>query len=271
VATPLPSGRAAWPIELLARHERAVLGTALITIPLLCGAWIVPMARDMYGAMTGPSLWMMTSAWDARHVALLCAMWTVMMIGMMVPSAAPMLLIYAAVMRRSGEGASAALRVYPMAAGYLLIWFGFSVAATFLQRALSVSRLLSPMMALTSPRASGLLLIAAAAYQLTPLKGACLDSCRSPIAFIAAHTKPGATGAFRLGVEHGLYCLGCCWALMLILFVGGVMNLLAIAALMMFVLFEKLTPFGVLGARLGAVGLLAAGMWILAFGLDRWF
>jgi predicted metal-binding membrane protein len=229
------------------------------------------MARDMYGSMTGPSAWMMMSAWDTRHVALLCAMWTVMMIGIMVPSAAPTLLLYAGVMRRSGEGARAALRVYPMAAGYLLVWFGFSVAATLLQRALSVSRLLSPMMILTSPRASGLLLIGAAAYQLTPMKGACLDSCRSPITFITTHMKPGAMGAFRLGVAHGLYCLGCCWALMLVLFVGGVMNLLGIAALMMFVLFEKLTPFGVQGARIGALGLLAAGVWILAFGFDHWF
>ena len=115
MATRLPSVRGT-AIEVLARHERAVLLATLVTIPALCGAWIVPMARDMYGTMTGPSAWMMTPVWDARHVALLCAMWTVMMIGMMVPSAAPTLLLYAGVMRRSRDGARAALNVYPMAA-----------------------------------------------------------------------------------------------------------------------------------------------------------
>jgi predicted metal-binding membrane protein len=251
-------------IEVLARHERAVLLATLVTTPALCGAWIVPMARDMYGTMIGPSAWMMTPVWDARHVVLLCAMWTVMMIGMMVPSAAPTLLIYAGVMRRSRDGARAALNVYPMAAGYLLVWVGFSVAATLLQRALSMMLVLSPMMTLVSPPAAGLLLMAAAAYQLTPLKQACLDSCRSPITFITTHMKPGASGAFRLGVDHGLYCLGCCWALMLLLFAGGVMNLLVIAALMMFVLFEKLAPFGAHGARLGAIILIGAAAWVMA-------
>jgi predicted metal-binding membrane protein len=133
-------------IELLARHERAVLLTLIVTIPLLCWAWIMPMARDMYGAMRGPSAWMMTPRWDARHIALLCAMWTVMMIGMMVPSVAPMLLLYAGAMRSGPHGARAALRVYPMASGYLLVWLAFSIAATLLQLAASQMLLLSPMM-----------------------------------------------------------------------------------------------------------------------------
>ena len=262
MSTHFPAARGS-AVEALARHERAVLLATLITIPVLCGAWIVPMARDMYGTMAGPSAWMMTQVWDARHIVLLCAMWTVMMIGMMVPSAAPTLLIYAAVMRRNPDGARAALHVYPMAAGYVLVWFGFSVAATLLQRALSAMLVLSPMMTLVSPLAAGALLIAAAAYQLTPLKLACLDSCRSPITFITTHMKPGASGAFRLGVEHGLYCLGCCWALMLLLFAGGVMNLAVIAALMTFVLFEKLAPFGAHSARFGAVVLIGAAAWIM--------
>ncbi len=178
-------------------------------------------------------------------------------------TAAPTLLLYAGVMRRSGDGARAALRVYPMAAGYVLVWFGFSIAATLLQRALSTMLLLSPMMTLASPLAAGLLLMAAL-YQLTPLKRSCLESCQSPITFITTHMKPGASGAFRLGVEHGLYCLGCCWVLMLLLFAGGVMNLLVIAALMTFVLFEKLAPFGAYSARIGAIALIAAAVWILA-------
>jgi predicted metal-binding membrane protein len=124
--------------------------------------------------------------------------------------------------------------------------------------------LLSPMMTLVSPLATGLLLMAAALYQLTPLKRSCLDSCRSPITFITTHMKPGVSGAFRLGVEHGLYCLGCCWVLMLLLFAGGVMNLPVIAALMTFVLFEKLAPFGTYTARLGAIVLIGAAAWIMA-------
>ena len=169
-------------VEAVARRERQVLVAALIAIPLLCWAWIVPMARDMYGAMTGPSAWMMTTSWDARHLVLLCAMWTVMMIGMMLPSATPMLLMFAAVMRRSEHGARGALRVYPMAAGYLSVWVGFSVAATVLQRALSHTLALSPMMKLATPTGSAIVLTLAAVYQVTPFKQACLDSCRSPVA-----------------------------------------------------------------------------------------
>lgn len=258
-----PRPRAQTVIELIVEHERAVLIAMLATTTLLCWVWIVPMASDMYGAMTGPSAWMMTSVWDARHLALLCAMWAVMMAGMMLPSAAPMLLLYAAVMRKSPEGPRAALHVYPMAAGYLLVWFGFSLGATVLQRVLSATLLLSPMMTLVSPVAAGVLLVAAAVYQRTPLKQKCLESCRSPVAFLTIHMRPGASGAFRLGLDHGLYCLGCCWMLMLLLFAAGVMNIWAIVALTVFVLFEKLAPFGAHGRPVSAAGLMAAGVWLM--------
>ncbi len=246
-------------VEAAVRHERRVLAVSLVTIPLLCAAWIVPMARDMYGAMSGPSAWMMTRVWDARHVTLLAAMWIVMMVGMMLPSAAPVLLIYAGVMRSSAEGTRGALRVYPMAAGYLLVWIGFSLLATAVQRALG--EIVTPMMTLRSSLAAAGLLAIAAAYQLTPMKAACLDTCQSPITFITARMRPGAGGAFRMGVEHGLYCLGCCWALMLLLFAGGIMNLWTIAALSSFVLFEKLTPFGARTRHVSAAALLAAAAW----------
>ena len=221
------------------------------------------MARDMYDVMSGPSSWTMTPVWDVRHTALLASMWIVMMIGMMTPSAAPTMLIYAGVMRHSSEGPRAALRVYPMAAGYLLVWIGFSLAATFVQRALSTTTRLSPMMALVNPRVAGSLLIVAAVYQVMPLKGACLDLCRSPIGFITTHMRAGTSGAFRLGIEHGVYCVGCCWALMLLLFAGGVMNLWTIASLTAFVLFEKLAPFGGQTRWLSAAGLAGAGAWVL--------
>ena len=250
-------------IETVVQRERAILIVVLVLVPVLCWAWLVVMAYDMYGAMSGPSAWMMTPVWDARHVALLCAMWIVMMIGMMVPSAAPTLLIYAGIMRGSAEGTRAALRVYPMAAGYVLVWLGFSIAATLVQRVLSTALVLSPMMTLVSPVAAGALLMAAALYQLTPLKRTCLDSCRSPITFITTHMRPGPSGAFRLGIDHGVYCLGCCWTLMLLLFVGGVMNVWAIVALTAFVLFEKLAPFGERSRPLSAVGLMTAAAWLI--------
>jgi predicted metal-binding membrane protein len=181
----------------------------------------------------------------------------------MVPSAAPMLLIYASIMRRSGEGPHAALHVYPLAAGYLVVWVGFSLAATLVQRGLSGALLLSPMMTLVSPWAAAGLLVAAAAYQLTPLKRACLDACRSPVTFITTHMHPGASGAFRLGIAHGVYCLGCCWVLMLLLFAGGVMNLWTIAALTVFVLFEKLAPLGARSRWVSAAALLVTAAWRL--------
>ena len=220
------------------------------------------MARDMYGAMSGSSAWMMAGVWDARHTTLLAAMWIVMMIGMMVPSVAPMLLIYAGVMRSSAEGPRAALRVYPLAGGYLLVWVTFSLLATLLQRLLG-SNVLTPMMALQSSIASATLFAVAAAYQLTPVKRACLDACQSPIAFVFQHMRPGASGAFRLGVEHGLYCVGCCWALMMLLFAGGIMNLWTIAALMFVVLVEKLEPFGMRTRQLSAAALMLAAVWVL--------
>jgi len=233
--------------EVIVRHERRVLSAALVAIPVLCWAWIVPMARDMNGAMAGPSAWMMTRVWDARHTSLLSAMWITMMIGMMLPSVAPVLLLYAGVMRSSPDGARAALRVYPMAAGYLLVWTGFSVVVTLLQRALG-EFVLTPMMTLRSSLASAALLLVAAVYQLTPLKQVCLDSCRAPIAFVLERMRPGVAGAFRLGVEHGVYCVGCCWALMLLMFV---------------VLLEKLEPFGLRTRQLNAAGLVGAAVWIM--------
>ena len=250
-------------VELLARHERRVLVAALVAVPMLCWAWIIPMACDMYDAMAGPSAWMMTRVWDGPHVALLAVMWTVMMIGMMLPSAAPLLLIYAGVMRASPEGSRAALRVYPLAAGYLLTWLGFSLALTALQHGLG-STVLTPMMTVRSSLVASALFLVAAIYQMTPFKRVCLESCQSPITFILRRMRPGASGAFRLGLEHGLYCLGCCWALMLLLFAGGIMNLWTIAVLTLFVLFEKLSPFGMRTRMFNAVGLLAAAVWVIA-------
>jgi predicted metal-binding membrane protein len=248
-------------IERMVRHERAFLVFTIAALTLACWSWIVPMARDMYGTMSGPSAWMMTSTWNTGHVLMLASMWIVMMAGMMLPSAAPLLLLYAGAARRAGRE-HRTRSVYAMAAGYLLVWIGFSLAAVGIQCGLSALVLMSPMMEATSPRFSAALLVAAGIYQMTPLKRACLSSCSTPLAFLIPRWREGTAGAFRLGVEHGLFCLGCCWALMLLLFAGGVMNLAVIGALTAFILFEKLTPLGPPSVRLTGGLLIAAGLWV---------
>lgn len=255
----MPAGT---PLEWLLRRDRWLVGGALLIATGLCWAWIVPMARDMYGTMTGASTWMMAGVWDFRHLALLFAMWVVMMAGMMLPSATPALLLYAAVIRKSPEGDRATAHVYAFAGGYLLVWTLFSLIATVLQRVLSDALIISPMMESRDPIFGGALLIAAGIYQFTPYKRSCLNVCRSPAEFLTRHWRAGVSGGFYLGVANGLFCLGCCWALMLLLFVGGVMNLWWIAALTVFVLLEKVARPGAQGGRLS--GALLAGMGILS-------
>jgi predicted metal-binding membrane protein len=251
------------PLESLLRRDRWLIGLALAATIALCWAWLVPMARDMYGPMTGPSAWMMTDSWDFPHQLLLFAMWVVMMAGMMLPSAAPTLLLYAAVVRKSPEADGTRARVYAFAGGYLLVWTTFSLLATLLQLLLRHWLLLSAMMEVPSQALGGALLLLAGGYQLTTYKRACLERCRSPVEFIVRHWKRGVVGALRLGFEHGLYCLGCCWALMLLLFVGGVMNLWWIGLLTLFVLLEKLAPLGAQGGRLSGVLIIGLGIWRL--------
>jgi predicted metal-binding membrane protein len=217
------------------------------------------MGVDMYGRMSGASRWMMTPVWDAPHLLLLFLMWTVMMVAMMLPSVSPLLLIYHGVATRTPAPGYRPAYVYAVALGYLGIWAVFSAAATMLQRVLTRLFVVTPMMELASRRTSAALLIVAGIYQMLPLKQACLRHCRAPVSFLTEHARPGAGGALRLGLRHGVYCVGCCWALMLLLLAGGVMNLWVIVALALFVAIEKLAPFGdatrlVAGAALVLVG-----------------
>lgn len=237
----------------------------LIVFTAACWSWVVVMSRDMYGPMTGASAWMMTLRWDAAHVGLLWAMWAAMMAAMMLPAASPMLLLYdgAAKRQTADARANAERQVYALAAGYVAVWALFSIGATAMQRVLSMMLLVSPMMTLTSPVAAATMLVIAGAYQLTPLKRLCLRACQSPLGFMIGHWRAGIRGAFRMGIDHGIYCLGCCWALMLLLFVGGVMNLAVIAALTLFVAFEKTASFGIAGARVSGVLLMVAAIWML--------
>lgn len=238
-------------------ERRVAIVLFLVLLPLMCWSWIVVMARDMYGPMTGASAWMMTPQWDAPHLALLWAMWAVMMTGMMLPSAGPMILL------AGSAGQTRPGYAYLLALGYLFVWALFSVGATALQWGLSRWFILTPMMEVSSRGAGAVFLVAAGVYQWTPWKQACLTACQSPLAFLMRRWRSGGWGAFRMGVEHGAYCVGCCWALMLLLFAGGVMNLTVIAALTAFVAFEKLAPVGVMSARLSGVLLIAVAAWMV--------
>jgi predicted metal-binding membrane protein len=262
VAPTAPAERPPTILESALQCDRAPSVVLLVLLPVVSWMWIVVMARDMYGPMTGASAWMMTSNWDVPHLLLLWAMWAVMMTGMMLPSASPLMLLYGVAARRSAQR-TARRQIYALAAGYLVIWTVFSLGATALQRALATLLLVSPMMEVSSSRLGATLLLIAGMYQVTPIKQACLRTCQSPFGFLMSRWRSGWSGAFRLGLEHGAYCVGCCWALMLLLFAGGVMNLSVIAALTAFVAFEKLAPLGLRGARTTGVLLMAAGCWML--------
>jgi predicted metal-binding membrane protein len=249
-------------LEAALHHDRAVILVVLIAIPLAAWIWIALMAQDMYGTMRGASAWMMTTEWDSAHIVMLWAMWAVMMTAMMLPTAAPLILLYAAAARKNAEPGSAAQRVYALAAGYVLVWSLFSVIATALQRFLASTGVLTPMMEPATSAAGAAVLAIAGLYQLTPLKRGCLHACRSPLGFMVQRWRGGAAGAFRLGLDHGIYCLGCCWALMLILFAGGVMNLVVIVTLTIWVAVEKIAPLGERTPIVSGVALLVVALWM---------
>jgi predicted metal-binding membrane protein len=244
-------------------RARAAFAVPLLIVLLFAWWWFAAMARDMSGAMTGPSAWMMSSVWDGRHLLLLWSMWAVMMAAMMLPSAWPMLTMYGALSRRQSPALQSLGHLYVFSAGYVVVWGLFSAGATVVQRLLAALLILSPMAVLTSRGAAATLLVLAGVYQLTPLKRVCLRACRSPISFLIGHWRPGTLGAFRMGLDHGGYCVGCCWALMLLLFVGGVMNLYVIAALATLVAIEKTMGAGELGSRISGGLLIALGVWVL--------
>jgi predicted metal-binding membrane protein len=201
--------------------------------------------------------------WTITDAVFTFVMWAVMMVAMMTPSATPVILIFAG-MQRKQSGRRLPLILFIFVAGYLLVWSGFSAAAAAAQWTLHQAAMLSPAMRTASPWLGGGILIAAGIYQLTPSKRACLAHCQSPLGFLMSHWRAGTAGALRMGIAHGAYCVGCCWALMCVLFVVGVMNLVWVAALSIVVLVEKIGPAGQVVARVTGVGMVAAGilMWV---------
>jgi predicted metal-binding membrane protein len=250
------------PIEWVARHDRIVVVAALGAVVVL--AWGLLLAGT---GMEVPDARAGEHPADARSLGRFLAvllMWAVMMVAMMLPSAAPTILLFAA-LTRTRASASPLPPTAGFAAGYVLLWGVFSLVATLAHMALEHAALVSSAMRTTTSVLVGLLLVAAGVYQWTPLKHACLTNCRSPIHFVTRHWRAGLGGAFRLGLFHGAYCVGCCWTLMGLLFVGGVMNVAWVAALAVFVLLEKTTFLGTrVGRAVRGVGLVVAGAIALA-------
>jgi predicted metal-binding membrane protein len=249
-------------LEAVLSRDRIIVVAALSGVIVL--SWLYLLAGAGLGkhdmdAMAMPSMRM---AWSGGYFALMALMWGVMMAAMMLPSAAPMILLHSSIYRRRVKESTAASAMFVL--GYMAVWAGFSIAATCLQWMLAYAALLSPMMELSSRALAGILFIAAGAYQWTPLKQSCLRRCRSPLDFIMTHWREGLGGSFVMGVLHGGFCLGCCWLLMLLLFVGGLMNFAWIAALAVFVLVEKLAPAGHWIGRAAGVVLAAWGIIALA-------
>lgn len=264
-------------LEAILRRDRAIVAATLIILIVLAWSYVLWLAADMdMGGMDMSGFRMIpagmglmkpaTTPWSAIEFEFVFAMWAVMMVGMMTPAAAPMILIYARVARQ------AALQGHPFAptgcfaSGYLLCWIGFALIATSAQWALERAALRAPMSGAAGSALGGLVLLAAGIYQLTPLKTACLSQCQSPLFFIHRHGgfRADAPGSFRLGLAHGAYCVGCCWALMTLLFVGGVMNVLWIVGLTALVLLEKLSPPGRTLPVLVGCALSAGGVWLVA-------
>ena len=271
-----PSGA----IEAAVRRDRTIVLGGLAAVILI--SWIYILAGAGMGVSTldltsAPGVGtdggmamvaMKPMAWTTGTAALMFFMWWIMMIAMMLPGAAPMILLFATVNRRGAERGHPFVPTGVFAAGYLAMWGAFSLVATGLQWGLETTGLLSSMMASTSMMLGGALLVAAGAWQLTPLKAACLRHCRSPLHLITHRWRKGRGGALRMGLEHGAYCLGCCWFLMGLLFYGGVMNLYWIAGLAAFVALEKTIPAGHWVGRVTGVVLLAwgAAMVVMAIG-----
>ena len=262
----MPTGVERFTLEALLKRDRTVVLVGIASISLLAWAYMTYLAWDM-GQMKMEVAMPQMKMWGFLELFLLFLMWAIMMVAMMVPSAAPMILTFATINRKRKEREDPFVPTAVFLLGYLVIWTGFSLVATFAQWGLHTVALLSPMMVSTSPIFGGVLLIAAGIFQWTPLKHNCIKYCRSPFGFLTTYWREGNSGALLMGVRHGGYCLGCCWALMSLLFVVGVMNLIWIATIAVFVLIEKVLPPGYLVDRVSGLGLIGWGGWLISSAL----
>jgi predicted metal-binding membrane protein len=275
-------------LESVLKRDRAVVAGSLLLLVLLAWAYLLHVRGAMMGTSGGiAGMSRMSSMADMPGMAempgmsgsaaapgpdalaglirfaLTALMWIVMMVGMMLPSAAPMILLFAALERRRP-----ASRIYSRTSlfvlGYVLVWSAFSLAAATLETGLQSLGLVSAEIATTNALLGGALFVAAGIYEWSPLKRRCLTRCRSPLMFLTRQMRPSDLGALQMGAAHGVYCLGCCWVLMLLLFVGGVMNLLWVAVLAAIVLAQKLIPVARVADNLGGAALILCGLVIAA-------
>ncbi|MCD9120548.1 DUF2182 domain-containing protein [Cupriavidus sp. UGS-1] len=249
----------------LRQRDRLLVWGCMLVIAALAWGYLIHLHRSMAPAADHAAMMAgmgMAMPWTAADGLYTFAMWVVMMIGMMAPAAAPVMLIYAGLQRRR-QGKRLPATVVCFGLGYLAVWVGFSAAITLVQWGLHETMLLSPAMAISSRVAGGAILSLAGLYQLTPWKRACLTHCRSPLGFLMTNWRDGKRGALTMGIRHGAFCLGCCWALMAVLFVTGVMALLWVTALALLVLLEKAGPAGLQVARLSGIVLIAAGVLLI--------
>lgn len=247
------------PFQRILKRDRTIVLAGLVSITVLSWAYMLYLAWDM-GRMAMPQM----HSWGSADFVLVFVMWAVMMVAMMIPSAAPMILTFAAVERKRAE-TTPLIATATFVLGYLAIWTGYSALATVAQWGLHTSALLTSMMGgQAGPVVGGVILLAAGGFQLSSLKHACLKHCRTPLGFLLEDWREGTVGAFIMGLEHGSYCAVCCWALMALMFVAGVMNVLWMAIIAVLVLVEKVAPAGHWLGRVTGILLLAWGGWMLA-------
>ncbi|MFS8981141.1 DUF2182 domain-containing protein [Cupriavidus necator] len=272
-------------LEAVVRRDRLVVVTALTTVIALSWAYLLSgagmgmsafemtrvsqlgiarsMSEEGMAGMAGMAM-MTRAVWTPGYAVLMFLMWWVMMVAMMLPGAAPVILLFATINRRQREAGHPYVATGIFAFGYLAAWAGFSLVAVVLQWGFERTGILSSMLVATNAIFGGLLLLAAGVYQLTPIKHSCLRHCRAPLSFLSTHWVRGARGALRMGLLQGAFCVGCCWLLMGLMFCGGVMNFYWISSLALFVLFEKTVPAGHWLAYATGVVLLIWGAGMLA-------
>lgn len=255
-------------VASLSRRERILILGCVVAVTTLSWGYLFYLDHQMLSARQHDKMMMemgmsMAAPWTTADMFFTFAMWVVMMVGMMAGSAVPVILVFAGAHARRGGGRVPFI-VLIFVLGYLAVWVGFSACAALAQWALHHAAVLSPEMVASSPQVSGAILCAAGLYQLTPFKRACLMHCQSPLGFLMTRWRDGTLGALQMGMRHGVYCLGCCWALMCVLFVVGVMNLVWVAALALFVFLEKIGPTGAILAHAAGAAMIALGVLLFA-------
>lgn len=252
------------PIEAVFKRDRIIVISGIAVVSMLAWMYMIYMAWGMKNVnmgmeMSGPHM----QPWGVMDFSLMFVMWTVMMVAMMVPSTTPMVLMFASINRKRRERLDPIAPTGMFLLGYIVAWAWYSALATLGQWGLHSAALLSPSMVSSSPILGGVLLLAAGIFQFTPLKYACLTRCRSPLGFILNEWQEGIRGAFIMGFRNGNYCVICCWALMSLMFVAGVMSLLWMAVIAAFVLVEKVAPGGRWVSRISGLLLILWGSWML--------